>query len=59
VFALLMSRIYLKGLKQDSSIEEEFQHLLIGNQVKYVMNSHDHVSRGNFTDPVVINYYFL
>lgn len=34
VFALLISRIYLKGLKQDNSIEEEFQHLLRGNQVK-------------------------
>ena len=33
VFAILLSRIYLKGLKQDNSIEEEFQHLLRGNQV--------------------------
>ena len=33
VFSLLLSRIYLKVLKQDSSIEEEFQHLLRGNQV--------------------------
>ena len=35
VFALLLSRIYLKGLKQDSSLEDEFQHLLRGNQVRY------------------------
>jgi hypothetical protein len=39
VFALLLSRIYLKGLKQDSSIEEEFQHLLRGNQVSMLQNN--------------------
>lgn len=38
VFALLLSRIYLKGLKQDSSLEEEFQHLLRGNQVRLFLN---------------------
>jgi dynein heavy chain 1 len=39
VFALLLSRIYLKGLKQDNSIEEEFQHLLRGNQVSMLQNN--------------------